>query len=76
MFINHLGDGAKFGNIYISDSTGTRLSTSLLHNVIDEENNIDFLKVDSLEGVYLANVFDSTKILKFEKSKIDFEKKP
>ena len=42
MFINHLGPESKFGNVYISDSTGTRLSTSLLNIVKDEDNNIDF----------------------------------
>jgi hypothetical protein len=31
--VNHYGEDGKHGMVYISDSTGVRYSTSLLHNV-------------------------------------------
>jgi Sortilin, neurotensin receptor 3, len=45
------------GSIYISDSTGTRFSLSLDHNVRTEEGQCDFEKILGLEGIYLANVY-------------------
>jgi hypothetical protein len=62
--INHMGSSSLFGNLYISDSTGTRLAVSLLHNVMDQDGNVDFKKIESLEGVYLANVYDDKRIIK------------
>ena len=29
---------------------------------MDEDGTIDFIKIDSLEGVYIANIFDEKKI--------------
>jgi hypothetical protein len=48
-----MGSSSLFGNLYISDSTGTRLAVSLLHNVMDQDGNVDFKKIESLEGVYI-----------------------
>ena len=45
------------GNTYISDGTGKFYSLSL-NNVIRGLEYVDFEKVNSLEGVYLANKFD------------------
>ena len=57
-----MGQEAQYGNIYISDSSGSRLTTSLMHNAIDYDGNIDFVKIESLEGVYLANTYEEKKI--------------
>lgn len=62
LHVNHFGDTSKHGNIYISDSTGQRFSNSLLHNVRSMEGQCDFNKVQSLEGVYIANVYDEKKL--------------
>jgi hypothetical protein len=50
------------GNIYISNSRGDSFSTSLLNNVRLQEGLCDFDKVQSLNGVYIANVFDKKKV--------------
>ena len=62
LHVNHYGDKSKYGNIYISDSTGTRFSLSLLNNVRSTEGNCDFEKLEGLDGVYLANIFDEKKV--------------
>ena len=45
------------GNTYISDGSGKYYSLSL-SNVIRGVEYVDFEKVNSLEGVYLANKYD------------------
>jgi hypothetical protein len=45
------------GNTYISDGSGKFYALSLT-NVIRGTEYVDFEKVNSLEGVYLANKFD------------------
>lgn len=45
------------GNTYVSDGSGKFFSLSLT-NVIRGVEYVDFEKVNSLEGVYLANKFD------------------
>ena len=62
LHVNHFGDTSKHGNIYISDSTGQRFSTSLLYNVRSLEGQCDFTSVASLEGIFLANIYDEKKI--------------
>ena len=62
LHINHYGDFAKYGNLYISDSTGTRFSLSLLNNVRNYEGTCNFEKLEGLDGIYLANVFDQKKV--------------
>jgi hypothetical protein len=56
--INHYGPQASYGNIYISDPTGRRFALSLLHNVRTVEGVSDVVKLQSLEGIYLANFYD------------------
>jgi len=58
LHVNHYGDESRYGNIYISDSTGIRFSLSLLHNVRNPKGTADFDKVYGLEGIYIANIFD------------------
>lgn len=50
------------GNIYISDSTGTRYSLSLKDNVKDPgDGQCDFEKVASLDGIYISNVYEGSR---------------
>ena len=60
--INHLGEKAKFGNIYISDSTGTRFSLSMKNNVRDIEGQCDFERIPGLNGIFIANIYDEKKV--------------
>jgi hypothetical protein len=46
------------GNTYISDGSGKYYSLSL-SNVIRGVEYVDFEKVNSLEGVYIANKYDA-----------------
>jgi hypothetical protein len=54
--INHYGEGAEYGNVYISDSSGRRFALSLLHNLRSSNGVCDFIKIDGIEGIYVANV--------------------
>lgn len=60
--INHSGDKALYGNIYISDSLGRRFSLSLLHNSRGFDGYSDFQKISNLEGIYIANILDVEKV--------------
>ena len=62
LHVNHHNEQSRHGNIYISDSTGTRFSTSLLHNVRSLDGQCDFNSLQGLEGVFLANVYDEKKL--------------
>ena len=48
--------------MYVSDWRGYELSLSLLNNVRSADGDCDFEKVESNEGVYIANVYDSEKV--------------
>ena len=64
--INHEGDRAKYGNIYISDSTGLRYSLSLHNNARDASGQCDFEKIAGLEGIFLANAYDTATVNKIK----------
>ena len=53
--INHEGAGADYGNVYISDYQGTVFSLSLENNARDQSGFTDFIRIQSLDGVYVAN---------------------
>ena len=54
MFLNDKGEGTPFGSLYIShDRRNFALS---LENVIQGEA-VDFAKVESLPGTYIANKY-------------------
>jgi hypothetical protein len=59
LHINHFGQYSKYGHIYISDVQGVNYSQSLRYNVRTNNGQCDFEKVNSLEGLYIANVFDA-----------------
>lgn len=58
LHINHIGQKAKYGNVYISDGSGRRFSVSLLRAAQGADGTCEFDKVYGLEGIYIANVYD------------------
>ncbi|KAL4482775.1 hypothetical protein ABPG72_022335 [Tetrahymena utriculariae] len=62
--INHLGANSPMGNIYQSDSTGTRFSLSLEDNVRGRDGQCDFESVNGVEGIFISNIFAPSKKLK------------
>ncbi len=64
IYVKHFDQSFHFGNIYISDTEASRYSASLLNVISTEDNDIDFHKIDSLEGVYIANTYNHEFILK------------
>ena len=59
--VNHHGVMSKYGTIYVSDSSGRRFSESLAKNSRVRTGYCDFEKVNGVEGVYFANVYDREK---------------
>ncbi|KAA0154607.1 hypothetical protein FNF27_01514 [Cafeteria roenbergensis] len=59
LHVNHLGEKSKWGNVYASNALGTNFSLSLPYNRRDENGKCDFEKLQSLEGVYVANYYDN-----------------
>ena len=68
LHINHF-QGSSYGNIYISGVRGLRYSLSLKNNVRGNGNQCDFEKVNSVEGVYIANIV-SGKYTKYIENKM------
>lgn len=66
LHVNHNGEGAKWGNVYISNAIGTNFSLSLPYNRRDHNGKCDFEKLQSMEGVYVANFYDNA--LKLEQN--------
>ena len=58
LHINHFGESSKYGHVYISGADGVRYSLSLKYNIRTSNGQIDFEKVNSLEGLYISNVID------------------
>lgn len=59
LHVNHAGEGARWGNVYLSNAIGTNFSLSLPHNRRDENGKCDFEKLQSMEGVYIANYYEN-----------------
>ena len=57
LHVDHEGPNSKFGTLYISDSTGMRFTKSLSNHVRAPSDESDFVKVDGLNGIYIANVY-------------------
>lgn len=55
LHVNHEGEDARWGNVYLSNSQGTGFSLSLPYNRRDENGKCDFEKLQSMEGIYVAN---------------------
>jgi hypothetical protein len=57
LFLENHGDHSPFGNIYISDAEGRHFTTSL-KNII-KGSAVDFERVNSLDGTYIANIYSA-----------------
>lgn len=63
LHVNHghdINSGIAVGNVYISDASGIRYSLSLPKNVRTSTGECEFDRVQSLEGVYIANFRDDS----------------
>ena len=58
LYVQHVGGKTSFGNIYASDSQGQGFALSLENAVRGMNGIVDFEKVQSLEGVFIANTYD------------------
>lgn len=58
LHINHFGDHSKYGHIYTSDIDGLKYSLSLKYNIRSSDGKCDFQSIESLEGVFIANVIE------------------
>ena len=59
LHVNHEGEGARWGNVYLSNALGTDFSLSLPHNRRDANGKSDFEKLQSMEGIYVANYYEN-----------------
>lgn len=50
--------GDAYGDLFMSDSTGIRYSLSLKHCLAHVSIGADFMKVNGIEGIYIANALD------------------
>lgn len=64
----HGGGSSPLGSIYVSDGSG-KYYTMSIDDVHRGQDLVDFEKVNSLEGVFLANKFDNPADIKLPKSK-------
>jgi hypothetical protein len=57
--VNHGDDAGPYhagiGHIYISDASGVQYSLSLAYNLRNHNGDCEFDKIQSLEGIYIAN---------------------
>jgi hypothetical protein len=56
--INHFGKTSVYGHIYVSDAEGKYFSLSLKYNLKSKDHKCDFQKIESLEGIYIANIIE------------------
>lgn len=57
MFVQNHGPNTPLGSIFVSDGSGRYYSLSL-ENVLKGLSLVDFEKINSLEGVFIANRYD------------------
>lgn len=69
MHVNHLDDYWLYGNIYISSASGLEYSLSLKNNVRGRDGQCDFIRIESLEGIYIANIYDEDIIRRYSRIK-------
>jgi len=60
LFVTRPGKKLNSGNVYLSDATGTGFSLNLEKVPFMNSYEFDFLEMESLEGVIIANTYDST----------------
>ena len=70
LHMNHFGETSQYGHVYTSGPRGLKYNLSLRNNVRSSDNQCDFEKVNSVEGVYVANVI-SGKYMKLAKQEME-----
>eukprot|EP00163_Fabomonas_tropica_P001045 TRINITY_DN1078_c0_g1_i1.p1 TRINITY_DN1078_c0_g1~~TRINITY_DN1078_c0_g1_i1.p1 ORF type:complete len:890 (-),score=273.12 TRINITY_DN1078_c0_g1_i1:215-2884(-) len=55
LHVNHERYDSIWGNLYTSDSTGANYTISLKYQKRDASGRVDFIAVEGLDGIYLAN---------------------
>ncbi|CAD8113365.1 unnamed protein product [Paramecium primaurelia] len=74
--ISHNQTNKKLTNIYTSDFQGFKFTISLLNNVRSlNTGQCDFEKIESLKGVYIANIYDHEKLKVVKESDLEKYKK-
>lgn len=58
LFVTRPNKQSDSGNVYLSDATGTGFSLNLERVPFTNSFEYDFLEIESLEGVIIANTFD------------------
>ena len=58
LFVSKPGKGANYGNIYLSNANGVEFSLNLENVPFTNRYEYDFLEIESLEGVIIANTYD------------------
>lgn len=67
LFLENKGQGTPFGSVYISDLTGRYFSLSL-DNVI-KGTAVDFERVTSLDGTFIANKYSPSRSSQMERQR-------
>lgn len=60
--INQEGHNSKMTNIYSSDITGRNFSLNLMNVVKNNEGDIEFERVLSNPGTFIANIYDKQEL--------------
>ena len=55
LHVNHFGTSSKYGHVYLNGEDFSKYSLSLKYNLRNSNNQCDFEKLQSLEGLYIAN---------------------
>ena len=76
LHVNHFGEKSLFGNIYVSNSHGLNYTLSLPHNVRKEGGECAFVRIDGVEGIYIANYQDNVDFDKAYSKSIHNPQKP
>eukprot|EP00923_Selenidium_pygospionis_P000302 GHVN01000620.1.p1 GENE.GHVN01000620.1~~GHVN01000620.1.p1 ORF type:complete len:860 (+),score=84.35 GHVN01000620.1:105-2684(+) len=76
LHVNHgdVAGGSNTGSVYVSDATGSRYTLSLPGNFRTVTGECEFDKVQSLEGVYIANYKANTKATESNVTRTNAEK--
>lgn len=59
------GEGRqKFSDVYLSDYRGSQFTLSLMNVVRTLDGTVDFEKIEGMDGVYIANIYDKEAVEK------------
>jgi len=72
LLVTH-GISSPFGDLYVSDSSGTQFSLSLKNLIKDTIHGADFTKISGIEGIYIANALTEKAAIEYERQKEEEE---